>query len=505
MCKPLDSLVRWAVISLENHIRSAWPRRNITVVICGWAITKKGNSNKEGYKLNNDRINILAKMPVGKALLKLSTPSTIAMSVHSLYNIVDTMFVGRYVGALGIAGLSIAFPIQIIATGMAGMYGMGGASVLSRQLGRQDQEGANTTLVSTFIFCVITGIIYGVVGLTFINPILRAFGASDNIYPYAQEYMRIIFPGIIFFMTSIVLNNVVRAEGAAKISMIANFIGAGGNIVLDFFFIVIFRMGITGGALATVIAQGLATVFLLSHYLRMKSIFTFELKYLKLKFELFQEIVSIGFSAFFTQAGNSILSLVLNNTLGFYGGDIMISVYGVVNKVNSFLILPMIGIRQGSQPLLGYSYGAQNFERLNETIKTGLRAMFTYVIIAFTVLQILAPRVFYLFASDMELVNAGAVPLRIVTIFIFLMPITIYTSALFQSIGYARQAILTSVIKVFVVIPVVYLLSNIFGTVGIFASLAVADFITAMICLTMLIRIVKQFHRTIQAQEIESC
>lgn len=303
--------------------------------------------------MGDERINILEKMPVGKALLKLSTPSTIAMSVHSLYNIVDTIFVGQYVGALGIAGLSIAFPIQIIATGMAGMYGMGGASVLSRQLGNQDRDGANTTLVSTFVFCVITGIIYGLVGLTFINPILRAFGASDAIYPYAHEYMRIIFPGIFFFMTSIVLNNVVRAEGGAKVSMIANFIGAGGNIVLDYVFMVLFGWGITGGALATVVAQGAATIYLLGHYLRLNSIFTFELKYLKLKFDLFREIVTIGFSAFFTQAGNSILSLVLNNTLGFYGGDIMISVYGVVNKVNSFLILPMIGIRQGGPAIDG--------------------------------------------------------------------------------------------------------------------------------------------------------
>ncbi len=455
--------------------------------------------------MNNDRINILAKMPIGKALLKLSTPSTIAMSVHSLYNIVDTIFVGRYIGSLGIAGLSIAFPIQIIATGMAGMYGMGGASVLSRQLGRKDHEGANTTLVSTFVFCVITGIIYGIIGSTFMSPILRAFGASDTIYPYAQEYMRIIFPGIIFFMTSITLNNVVRAEGAAQVSMIANFIGAGGNIVLDFVFIVLLRMGITGGALATVVAQGLATVFLLSHYLRMKSIFTFELKYLKLKFDLFREIVSIGFSAFFTQAGNSMLSLVLNNTLGFYGGDIMISVYGVINKINSFLILPMIGIRQGAQPLMGYSYGAQNYSRLYETIKVGLRAMFTYVIVAFILVQTLAPRVLYLFASDMELVNAGAVPLRIVVAFICLAPLTIFTSSLFQSIGYAREAIITSIVKVIVVIPVVYILSNLFGTIGVFSSLAVADFITAMICLTLLLRVVRQLHSDSESGDLEVC
>ena len=444
-------------------------------------------------------------MPVSKALVKLSTPSTIAMSVHSLYNIVDTIFVGQYVGSLGIAGLSIAFPIQIIATGMAGMYGMGGASVLSRQLGRNDHDGANTTLVSTFVFCVITGILYGLIGLSFINPILRAFGASDAIYPYAYEYMRIIFPGIFFFMTSIVLNNVVRAEGGAKVSMIANFIGAGGNIILDFIFMVLFHWGITGGALATVVAQGAATVYLLGHYLKMRSIFTFELKYLKLKYDLFKEIVTIGFSAFFTQAGNSVLALVLNNTLGFYGGDIMISVYGVINKVNSFLILPMIGIRQGAQPLMGYAYGAKNFTRLNETIKAGFTAMFGYVVVAFVLVELLADKVFYLFASDMELVNAGTMPLRIVIMFIWLVPLTMYTSSMFQSIGYAREAIITSIIKVIVVIPVVYVLSNLFGTTGVFASLAVADFITAMICLSLLLKILRQFKTAATTSLMESC
>ncbi len=436
--------------------------------------------------MNDKNIEILANKPISQALMNLSLPATIAMMVNSLYNIIDTIFIGQYVGQLGIAGLSIAFPLQTIALGIGGMFGMGGASLISRQLGKSQKEKANVTLVSTIAFCLLVSVTYGLLGAVFINPILRAFGASATIYPYAYDYMKIIFPGFIFFMMGICLNNIIRSEGAARTSMNGILIGAIGNIILDYVFISRFDMGIEGGALATVISQFMSALYLIMHYVRKKSIFSISPRYLRFRFNLFRDIVTIGSSAFIVQAGNSVLALILNNSLGTYGGDIMVSVYGVINKVSSFMVLPMIGIRQGAQPIIGYAYGAKNLDRLHKAIITSIKTMIVYGLVSFVILELLAPQAFYLFASDVELVKAGTMPLRLVIVMIPLFPIAILTSSLFQSIGYARQALLTSMIKIIAVIPLVYICSSLLGTMGIFISLPLADFITIVISFFLL-------------------
>lgn len=435
----------------------------------------------------------MANRPIAKALLSLSLPATIAMMVNSLYNIIDTIFIGQYVGQLGIAGLSIAFPLQTIALGIGGMFGMGGASLISRQLGKKQKEKANVTLVSTIVFCLLVSLGYGLSGSLFIEPILTAFGASATIFPYAYSYMRIIFPGFVFFMMGICLNNIIRSEGAAKTSMNGILIGALGNIVLDYVFISKFSMGIEGGAWATVIAQFLGALYLFWHYLGRKSIFSMSPRYLKFRLGLLWEIVTIGSSAFIVQAGNSILALILNNSLGHYGGDIMISVYGVINKVSSFMVLPMIGIRQGAQPIIGYAYGAKNLNRLHQAIIAALKTMIVYGLISFVVLEILAPQAFYLFASDAALSRAGTLPLRLVITMIPLFPVAILTSSLFQSIGYARQALATSLIKIIAVVPLVFICSRVLGTMGIFISLPLADLVTIIISFKLLKDILTKF------------
>lgn len=443
--------------------------------------------------MNDKNIDVLANQPISKALLSLSLPATIAMAVNSLYNIIDTIFIGQYVGQLGIAGLSIAFPLQTIALGIGGMFGMGGASLISRQLGKNHKEKANTTLVTTIAFCLIVSLGYALVGTIFINPILRAFGASETIFPYAYAYMKIIFPGFVFFMMGICLNNIIRSEGAARTSMNGILIGAVGNIILDYLLISKLNMGIEGGAIATVISQVMAAIYLVMHYLRHKSIFSLSLRYLRFQMKLFWDIVSIGSSAFIVQAGNSILALILNNSLGYYGGDIMVSVYGVINKVSSFMVLPMIGIRQGAQPIIGYAYGAKNLARLHKAISTAIKIMIFYGLASFVILEVFAPQVFYLFASDNELVQAGTLPLRLVIVMIPLFPIAILTSSLFQSIGYARQALLTSLIKIIAVIPLVYLCAKLLGTMGIFISLPLADLVTIAISYALLKDILNRF------------
>ena len=270
-------------------------------------------------------------------------------------------------------------------------------------------------------------------------------------------------------------------------------IGAIGNIILDYILISKFNMGISGGAIATVISQIMAALYLISHYMFKKSIFTLRVQYLKFKFDLFKDIVTIGSSAFIVQAGNSILALILNNSLGHYGGDIMVSVYGVINKVSSFMVLPMIGIRQGAQPIIGYAYGAKNLDRLHKAIVAALKTMVVYGLVSFVILEILAPQAFYLFASDTELVNAGTWPLRLVIVMIPLFPIAILTSSLFQSIGYARQALFTSLIKILAVIPLVFLCSALLGTMGIFISLPLADLVTIVISFVLLKDMLKKF------------
>lgn len=441
--------------------------------------------------MRKEQSNLLAEMPVGQALWKLSFPATMGMLINALYNVIDTIFVGRFVGDLGIAGLTVAFPIQMLALGIGGMFGMGCASIASRQLGAQEYEKADQT-VSTTIFwngLITLGMI--VIGLLFFRPVLTLFGASDTIYPYAADYMQIIFPAFFFFTYGVTVNHPIRAEGRPVISMISMVAGAVCNILLDWIFMGFFHWGIRGAALATAVSQLLAAAIQTGYLLSGRSHYRIRMKNVDFGGRTLWEVMAIGSSAFFTQAGASLLVSVLNHSLHNYGGDLAIAVYGVINKVTSFLIMPLVGIRQGVQPLLGYSWGAQNFTRAWETLKIALRTMLIYSAVSYIVVMMLANPIITLFSGGGTLNEIGTPALRITICAILFASVQILTSSMYQSFGRAIPALVTSLMRQFLVlIPLILILPVLtgWGLTAIWIAFPAADVLSGSICSVLFIR-----------------
>ena len=448
--------------------------------------------------MDNKRTKLLGSVPITKALITLSLPATIAMLINALYNVVDTIFVGKYVGDLGIAGLTIAFPIQMLILGIAAMFGMGSASIISRQLGAKKYLDANKTLSTMIFFNFIVIFILSVIGLVFMKPILNLFGASPTSYKFAFEYMKIIYIGFVFFAFGVAVNNTVRAEGRSFISMISMIAGAVLNIALDFIFMGLLNMGIEGAAIATVTSQIVSALILLYALVSKKSILKFSIKEIDFRVKTLSAIILIGISAFFIQAGASLLAAILNNSLEKYGGDTAVATYGIINKIISLLILPIIGIRQGAQPIIGYNFGSRNYKRTLDTIKISLLFMLIYGVLSYLIVMIFTPNVMKLFGGSKELLLLGIPALRITVFAIFLESIEIITSSIYQSKGQALPAFFTSVIRrFFLLIPLVLILplSTNLGLTALWISFPIADIVTFLICLVLFIKSLKNIKK----------
>ncbi|MDF2951661.1 MAG: family efflux transporter [Anaerocolumna sp.] len=276
-------------------------------------------------------VNPLGEEKVYKLLIKFSLPAIVGMMVNAIYNIVDRIYIGNSssLGANGIAGITISFPIMIILMALGILFGVGGATLFSMKLGEKKIEEAETALGNAFVMLLLAGFLFMILGQITLKPILIAFGASNTVLPYAISYMRVIFFGAVFQVVSMGLNNFMRADGNPKLAMLTMFLGAGTNIVLDPIFIYVFNMGMEGAALATIISQGFSFIWVVSYFL------------------------------FALQVASSILNAVLNNNLYLYGGDIAVSGMGVVNSLQTLLIMPVIGMNQGVQPIISFNFGAK--------------------------------------------------------------------------------------------------------------------------------------------------
>lgn len=299
---------------------------------------------------NNQNIIDLENKRIGPLLAKLAIPTTIGMLANSLYNIVDTIFIGKGVGTLAIAAIGIVFPIQMIIMSLAQLIGLGAASMISRSLGKKDFDRAGITTGNSFIAITILGIVLSVIILVFMNPILRLFGATENILPYARDYLFVIAFGFLYFPFLVSTNNLIRAEGDAKNSMIILLLATISNIILDPVFIFVFKLGIKGAAYATIIAQFIGFVYAILYYVRKKSSIIIKINHFKLKFTVIKEMISLGFASFIKQVSTSFLIILVNSSLRTFGGDIAIAAYSVVNRIVMFVTMPLFGIVAGASP-----------------------------------------------------------------------------------------------------------------------------------------------------------
>ncbi len=444
----------------------------------------------------NDRSRMLADEKIGSLLFKLSLPAIIGMIVQALYNVVDAIFIGRGVGPMGIAGVAIDFPIQLLVMAIAQMIGIGAASIISRSLGEQNKGRAEKTMGNLFFLAVLFGFSITVFGLWFMDPLLILFGATKEILPYARDYIKVILFGTFLMTFGMSTNNVVRAEGNAKVAMGTMLLGAGTNVALDPIFIFGLHMGMEGAALATVISQMVTFVWLAQYFLSGKSIMKFHLKNMKLDKSIVSEIFSIGSSAFVRQSSGSILAGILNHVLAFYGGNIAITIYGLINRLLSFFFLPTLGIGQGFQPIAGFSYGMKRYDRTKKSIYLASIVASVMTTAGFLVMEIFPSQLVGMFTTDQTLIASTVGPLRTMIWMFPFVGFMIVASTLFQAIGKALPAFIISMARqIIFLIPLVLILPRFMKLPGVWISFPLASFLTLILTIVMFIAEMKELNR----------
>lgn len=429
---------------------------------------------------------MLAHEKVGKLLFKLSMPAIIGMMVQGLYNLVDTIFVGQFTGTLGIGGITIAFPIQMIMMGIGMTIGIGGASLISRRMGEKNREGASLTLGNAVLLALVAGVICMIAGLIFQEPLLRLFGATDDLMTPAKAYIMVILLGSPAITFSMVTSSSARAEGNAKVAMNTMLIGAILNILLDPVFIVLLDMGVQGAAVATVLSMFASSIFLLRYYMGGKSEITFGLHHMRLKGDVIREIFAVGMSDFARTAAMSFTSMLFNHILGGLGGTLPIATFGVIFRVISFVFMPMIGIAQGVQPILGFNYGAKQFNRVRKSLKLANWSATVISIFGFLVFFTFPTPILRIFSDDPELIAMGKDAMRMLVIGLPLVGYQNIGTSLFQSIGKAKPAVFLALSRqVLFLIPMVIILSRIFGLMGVWVSFPSADIVSYVVTLAM--------------------
>jgi putative MATE family efflux protein len=435
------------------------------------------------------RSDMLANEKIGKLLWKLSVPAIIGLVVQGLYNIVDTFFVGRFIGPLGLGGTAIAFPIQMIIMGIGMTIAIGGASVLSRSMGEKNYEGASLALGNMILLSLITGAVCMIGGIAAVEPLLRIFGANNALMPYAKSFIIIILLGSPFITFSIVASSAARAEGNAKVAMNMMLIGAIINVALNPVFIVVFKLGIMGSAIATVLSLIASCVFLLRYLLSGKSEIALKLHHLRLNGSIIREIFSVGSSDFARTAAMSLTTAVFNNILKNLGGELPIAAFGIIFRLISFVFMPMIGIAQGVQPILGFNFGARQFHRIKQSLSLANKSAAAISIIGFAIFLFFPAPIFRFFTTDERLVAMGASATRWLILGLPLVGYQNIGTSLFQAIGKSKPAIFLAFTRqVLFLIPIVIIFSRLFGLMGVWLSFPATDVISFIVTYLMVAR-----------------
>ena len=428
----------------------------------------------------------LGEEKISKLLMEFSIPAIIGMVVNTLYNIVDRMYIGNIkdIGGLALTGVGITMPIMTIIMAFGMLIGIGTSARISLKLGEHKREEAEKHLGNAFTLIIIASVLITIIGLVFMHKILGLFGASADTEVYAREYMQIIFFGTIFNMLSFGLNHSIRSDGSPKIAMLSMLIGAGTNIILDPIFIFVFGMGVRGAAIATVISQIVSTIWILYYFTKGKSNLKIKREYLSLDKAIVLSIFSIGVSPFSMQIAQSVVQVLANNALKTYGGDLAIGAMTIINSVAMIFMMPIFGLNQGSQPIIGYNYGAEKYKRVKQAVKSATIVATIIVSIGWIITQAAPHLLISIFNRDEQLVGIASTGMRI---FLFMLPVVgaqVISSNYFQSIGKAKISMFLSLLRqVILLIPCLIILPKIFGLTGVWLAGAVADGLSSLITL----------------------
>lgn len=433
----------------------------------------------------------LGTEPVGRLLLRMAAPSVTAMLVNSLYNLVDTIFVGHGVGTDALAALAVCFPIQMFILAAAQTAGIGSASVISRALGAGNAERAGRAASSSFLLASVSAALICTAGLVFMKPILKLFGASGPVLAPASEYMSVIYFGGLFFALSVNGNNLLRAEGKARLAMTTMIVGAISNMILDPLFIFGFGWGIRGAAIATVLSQFISFAYISSVFLRGRSALVIRREWFVPRLSEALEVLSVGVASFARVCAGSLMAIAVNHSIVHYGSSLELAVFGVVNRVLMMCFMPVFGLAQGLQPVLGYNYGARLGGRAVRSVKIAVLSASALTAVAFFLGAVIPGQVLSVFSSDHDLLTAGPLIFRIMTAGMIFTGAQVIGASVFQTLGRAGMAFMLSISRqVLFVVPLVLLLPGIFNPplLGVWSAFPLSDFLSFLVTGFFLLR-----------------
>ena len=431
---------------------------------------------------------------VKKLLLRYAIPSIVAMLSSSLYNMIDSIFIGHGVGAMAISGLAITMPIMNVIAALGTLVSVGGATLMSVKMGQGDKKSAEYILSNVLMLNVIIGLCLTAAGVIFLDDILYFFGASENTIPYAREFMHIILSGTAVTHVYLGLNDMLRASGYPGKAMGVILTAIAINCVLNPLFIFGFKWGIAGSAFATVIAQTVAMSIELVHFMRKKHFIHFERKMFGLKAHIVKGIFSIGVSPFLMNICASIVVIFINKSLMTYGGDFYVGAYGIINRVLMVFIMIVIGLNQGMQPIVGYNFGARKFDRVARALRYAIFAAVAVTTSGFLMAEIFPHLLANMCTGDQELIDIASHGMRIVLIMFPIVGFQMVTANFFQSIGKVRKAILLSLTRqMLFLVPLLIILPRFMGTLGVWISMPIADSLATVLAVFLLTRQMKKF------------
>lgn len=414
----------------------------------------------------------MGEKTVLRLLIKFSLPSIAGMLVQAVYYTADRIFIGQALGPLGIAGMTVSFPITMIGFGLMMLISTGGTALISIGLGEQDIDRAEKVLGISIVLFVCSSLAFTIVGSIFLDPLLTLVGASETILPYAREYVQIMLLGTVFTGLGFGMNSFLRGEGNPRIAMVIMMIGAVLNIILDAIFILGLGMGMKGAAIAAVIAQSTSSSLALYYFLSGKSLLKIYLRNFRPHWDIISRILAVGAAPFAMMLIDSVMSSIWNRQLGTYGGDLAISIMGIIASINLFFGMPLFGLSQGSQPLLGFNYGAQKIDRVKKTLLLTIIIATTISVVGFLVAFSFPVQLIRVFNRDSEaLVELGVGAMRIFFLSLPFMGFNTIASNYFQAVGKAKQALFLIISRtVLLQFPAILILPYFVGLNGVWLS-----------------------------------
>jgi len=413
---------------------------------------------------------------ISKLLVRLSLPAFIGMFVGSLYNVIDTIFIARGVGTVGVAALSIAFPIQMIIMAFAAAFGVGSASIISRRLGANRLEDANLVFGHMVWLIGFFSIVMAGTASLLLEPLLKLFGATAQILPYAKDYLSIILLGSVAFSFAMATNNIVRSEGNAKTAMLTMVIAAVINLILNPIFIFGLGWGMKGAALATIIGQATGAIWLFLYFYKGKGSLTLKWIGWKPNFTIIKEIIIIGMPVFVMMASVSLMFVSVNWMLVTISTELQIAIFGIISRVIAFTTMPINGIVQGMQPIIGYNFGAKLVDRLNQTVKIGIVVATMIATTTWIIVMLIPEPLMGIFSTDQAVIKDGALAMAIIFMLTPIIGFQMVVAGLFQALGKAKIAFVLSLSRQLIfLIPFVLILPHFYGLKGVWMAFPIAD------------------------------